>query len=137
MKTAHFVAAALLITVDLLTLRPAKAQQFGPDGIARTESQRHDLPEAGEQIIQVRVDFAPGASFPYHTHPGIEVAYVLQGTVEYQFSGQAPITLHAGDSLYIPEGTSHTARNAGTGNAAELATYLVDKNRQLVVKSGE
>ena len=125
MKTTHIFAAALLI----LGMGAAHAQ----DGIGRTEAQRHDLPAAGQQAIQVRVDFAPGAAFPSHVHPGVEIAYVLEGTVEYQFAGQDPITLHKGDSLYIPEGTAHSARNAGDLPAAELATYLVDKSRPLVV----
>lgn len=28
---------------------------------------------------------------------------------------QPPVTLHAGDVLFIPAGTMHTAKNAGSG----------------------
>jgi quercetin dioxygenase-like cupin family protein len=41
--------------------------------------------------------------------------------------------LKAGDSLYIPAGTAHIAKNIGTGNGAELATYIVKKDTPLVV----
>ena len=38
----------------------------------------------------------------------------------------------AGDVLFVPAGTVHSAKNAGTGNAAELATYIVEKGRPLL-----
>ena len=39
----------------------------------------------------------------------------------------------AGDVLFVPAGTIHSAKNAGTGNGAELATYVVEKGKPLVV----
>jgi hypothetical protein len=35
--------------------------------------------------------------------------------------------------LFIPAGATHSARNVGTDNAAELATYIVEKGKPLVV----
>ena len=80
-----------------------------------------------------RVDFAPGVSFPAHSHPGEELAYVIEGSLEYRLEGRPPVTLKAGDVLFIPAGTVHSAKNVGSGNAAELATYLVEKGKPLVV----
>jgi len=34
---------------------------------------------------------------------------------------------NAGDALTVPAGVVHAARNAGSGNAAELATDVVEK----------
>jgi quercetin dioxygenase-like cupin family protein len=133
MKTTRVIAAAVLFVSSGLALQlVAQAQQ---PGIGRTEVLRHDLGATGREVIQVRVDFTPGAAFGMHTHPGEEVAYVLEGSLEYQFEGKPPVTLKAGDSLYIPAGTPHAARNVGSINAAELATYLVDKGKPLVVLS--
>jgi len=42
------------------------------------------------------------------------------------------VTLKAGDVLFIPAGTIHTAKNVGSGNAAEIATYVVEKGKPLV-----
>ena len=81
----------------------------------------------------MRVDFDPGVAFGKHSHPGAEVAYVLEGTLEYRLEGQPPVTLKAGEALFIPAGTIHAATNVGTGNAAELATYIVEKGKPLVV----
>jgi quercetin dioxygenase-like cupin family protein len=130
MRTARTIAAAVLAAGSGLALQLAQAQQ---SGIGRTEVLRRDLGETGREVIQVRVDFAPGVAFGMHTHPGEEVAYVLEGSLEYQFEGKPPITLKAGDSLFISAGTPHAARNFGSGDAAELATYLVEKGKPLVV----
>ncbi|MHC8286140.1 cupin domain-containing protein [Pseudomonas sp. XS1P51] len=109
---------------------PAKNWQAG---LHRTDLLRKDLDVSGREVIQVRVDFEPGVTSPNHSHPGVEVAYVIDGTFEYQLEGQPPITLKAGDSLYIPAGTPHIAKNVGTSKASELATYIVKKGEPLVV----
>jgi mannose-6-phosphate isomerase-like protein (cupin superfamily) len=61
-----------------------------------------------------------------------EIVYVLEGRLEYQVEGKAPVTLEAGEVLFIPAGTIHTAKNVGSGIGAELATYFVEKGRSLV-----
>ena len=42
------------------------------------------------------------------------------------------MTLKAGEVLFIPAGTIHSAKNVGSINAAELATYIVEKGKPLV-----
>ena len=79
------------------------------------------------------VEFAPGVAFPRHSHPGEEIVYVVEGSLEYQLEGRPPVTLKAGEVLFIPAGTLHAAKNVGSGNAAELATYIVEKGKPLVV----
>ena len=44
-----------------------------------------------------------------------------------------PVMLKAGDVLFIPAGTIHAAKNVGSGNGVELATYIVEKGKPLVV----
>jgi quercetin dioxygenase-like cupin family protein len=102
-------------------------------GITRSAVVRHDLGVAGREVIQVRVDFAQGVVFGRHSHPGAEVAYVLEGTLEYQLDGAPPVTLKTGEALFIAAGAIHAAKNVGAGNAAELATYIVEKAKPLVV----
>jgi quercetin dioxygenase-like cupin family protein len=41
------------------------------------------------------------------------------------------VTLKEGDVLFVPKGVIHAARNVGSGAAAELATYVVEKGKQL------
>ena len=129
MKTTRIMVMAL-IAASGLALHLAQAQK--PE-IGRTELTHRDLGDSVREVIQTRVDFAPGATFPKHSHPGVEIAYVLEGSVEYELDGKPPVTLMAGTSLFIPAGTIHSARNVGSGNASELATYVVEKGRPLVV----
>jgi quercetin dioxygenase-like cupin family protein len=130
MNTTRMMAVAMLIVGSGLALHVTQAQQAG---ITRADVLRHDLGVPGREVIQVRVDFAPGVAFGRHSHPGAEVAYVLEGTLEYQLDGEPPVTLKAGEALFIQAGTIHAAKNVGTGNAAELATYIVEKAKPLVV----
>jgi quercetin dioxygenase-like cupin family protein len=117
-------------------LQPAHAQgQSAMSGIGRAELVRSDIAAPGREVIQVRVDFAPGVAFGGHAHPGEEVAYVLEGTLEYVLDGRQPIRLNAGEALFIPSGTPHSARNLGEGKASELATYIVEKGKPLLVLS--
>jgi quercetin dioxygenase-like cupin family protein len=131
MKTIRMMAlaGAVLIAAGGLALNVAQSQQ---PGIKRTDLLRHELSVPGREVIQVRVDFAPGVAFPAHSHPGEEIAYVLEGELEYRLEGKPPVTLKAGEALFIPAGAVHAARNVGTVNAAELATYLVEKDKPLV-----
>ena len=130
MKTNRILAVAVLIVASGLALYVARAQQ---PGIRRTELQRHDLGVPGREVIQVRVELDPGVEFGKHTHPGEEVINVLEGSFEYQVEGRPPVRLEAGGVLFIPAGTVHAAKNVGNGNAAELATYIVEKGKPLVV----
>jgi quercetin dioxygenase-like cupin family protein len=67
-----------------------------------------------------------------HTHPGEEIIYILEGSLEYQLEGQPPKTFNAGDALTVPAGVVHAVRNLGSGNAAELATCVVEKGKPLL-----
>jgi quercetin dioxygenase-like cupin family protein len=107
----------------------AQAQQAGSK---RTDLQRHDLSAPGREVIQVRVDFDPGYVSPRHTHPGEEIVYVLEGKLEYQIQGRPPVTVKPGDVLFVPAGPIHAAKNVGSGNGAELATYVVEKGKPLI-----
>ena len=101
-------------------------------GLWRTDLQHHDLSVPGREVVQNRVDIGPEAPLVRHTHPGEEIIYILEGSLEYQVEGQPTRTCSAGDALTVPAGTIHTVRNVGTGNAAELATYVVEKGKPLI-----
>jgi quercetin dioxygenase-like cupin family protein len=115
------VGSALLVT---------RAQQ---PGTTRTDVVRSDLSIPGREVIQVLVEFQPGVIAARHSHPGEEVAYVVTGVLEYRLDGRPPATVRAGQSLFIPAGAVHEVRNIGSGNAAELATYIVEKGKPLLV----
>jgi quercetin dioxygenase-like cupin family protein len=80
----------------------------------------------------VVVELEPGVTAPAHTHPGEEIIYVIEGSWEYQVEGRPPVTLKAGEVLFIPAGTVHSAKNAGSIIGKELATYIVEKGKPLL-----
>jgi quercetin dioxygenase-like cupin family protein len=86
----------------------------------------------GHEVVQARVDIGPEAPLVKHTHPGEEIIYILEGSLEYQIEGQPMRRCNAGDALTVPAGAVHAVRNAGRGNAAELATYVVEKGKPLI-----
>lgn len=130
MKTTRLVAIMGLIVGNSLAPHVARAQQ---PGITRTDLQQHDLSVSGREAIQVLVEFAPGVTFGRHSHPGEELVYVVEGVLEYQLDGRPPVTVKAGEVLFIPAGAVHAAKNVGRGNGSELATYVVEKGKPLVV----
>jgi quercetin dioxygenase-like cupin family protein len=128
---ARIMGVVGLLAVGCLAPHLALAQEQ-EQTIERAELLRQDLAVPGREVVQVRVDFDPGAAFGRHRHPGEEIAYVIKGTLEYQIEGRPTVTLRAGDVLFIPAGTIHAARNVGSDNGAELATYIVEKGQPLV-----
>ncbi len=129
MNAPRVFAAVMLTIAGALASHVALAQ--GP-GLTRKDLQRNDLSIPGREVVQVLVGIAPGAVAPRHTHPGEEIVYVVEGSLEYALEGRPPVTLKAGDVLFIPTGTPHEVKNVGSGNASELATYIVEKGKPLI-----
>lgn len=129
----HLISGALTLAVLATSLPSAQAQtQPLPTGIRRIALQQHDLAIPGRESVQTRIEFEPAAAFGRHTHPGEELIYVLEGTLQYQVDGKPPVTLKAGEVLFIPAGTVHAAKNIGKVKASELATYIVEKHQPIL-----
>jgi quercetin dioxygenase-like cupin family protein len=129
MKATQVTRLLVLFIGTGLTLHVASSQE---PRINRIELQRHELGVPGREVVQQRIEFEPGATFGRHRHPGEEIIYVIHGALEYQLDGAPPVTLKAGEVLFIPAGTIHSARNVRSENGAELATYVVEKGKPLL-----
>jgi quercetin dioxygenase-like cupin family protein len=108
------------------------ATQQQVPGLTRTDLQQRDLSIPGHELIQNRVDIGPEAPAIRHWHPGEEIIYVLEGSLEYVIDGQAPTTVGAGGALTVPAEAVHSVRNVGDSTARELATYIVEKDKPLL-----
>lgn len=117
-------AAAIGAGLDRLAL----AQQ---PGIKRTILLRTDEPGSTthEAVLGI-AEIAPGAMAGRHRHPGIEIGYVLEGSVTLEHEGEPAKTLKPGDSFKNEPGL-HNARNTGTTPVKILAIYLVEKGKPL------
>ena len=129
MSMLNVAAASLLVVAGSLVPHAVQAQLAGTH---RTELSKNDISIPGWEAVQLRVDIDPGKIAPNHRHPGEEIIYVVEGTIEYQLEGKPPVTLKAGDVLFVPKGVIHSAKNVGQTNAAEIGTYVVPKGKPLV-----
>ncbi len=130
MKASIMKKAVLFIMASSLAPLVGQAQPL--QGTHRKELSRHNLSIPGYEEIQLRVDIDPGKTAPKHKHPGAEIIYVIEGTLMYHLQGEPPVTLKAGDVLFVPTGVVHSATNVGQTPAAELGTYIVPIGKPLV-----
>lgn len=132
-RRAVVLAIALVaigIGIGVAVARVAFAQQPS-NGIKRTILQRTDEPGASNyEAVMAIAEIAPGASSGRHRHPGIELAYVLDGALVVERDGQAPYTAKAGDAIKN-EAQVHNAKNIGTKPVKILAVYLVEKGKPM------
>ena len=108
--------------------RIAFAQQ---PGIKRTELLRSEVPgDPAYEAVMAVAEIAPGAMAGRHRHNGIELGYVLQGSVVLEHEGEANRPLTAGQGFKNAPGV-HNARNVGKGPVKILAIYIVEKGKPL------
>ena len=102
-------------------------------GITRTDLQRQDLSAPGCEVIQNRVDISPGAPAFRHKHPGEEIIYVLEGSLGVLDRRPASEDVQRRRGAARPGRDGPLVRNTGSANAAELATYFVEKWKPFLV----
>ena len=117
------VVAAVLAGLSAATLYAQQA------GFTRKMLQDQPVGATDRHAVQVVAEFAPGVAAGKHTHPGEELGYVLEGTLQLEIVGQPPRTLNAGEAFFVPAGVVHDGKNIGTGAAKVLATYVVEKGK--------
>lgn len=117
------IAAALTVATAAGVLY---AQQ---PGFTRTTLQDQDLSIKDRHAVVARAEFVPGGVAGRHTHPGEELGYVVEGTLQLLVDGQPPRTVKTGEVFFVPAGIVHDGKNVGTGKAVVLATYVVEKGK--------
>ena len=123
MKIGKFLAAAAV--VGALGVGALQAQQAG---FSRVAIQDRDLGIEGRHAVVARAEFSDGGVAAPHTHPGEEIGYVLEGTLQLEIAGQPPVIVKAGQGFFVPANTVHGGRTVG-GPAKVLATYIVEKGK--------
>jgi len=121
-----------LITLGVVLspiLEPSSAPaQVSP--FKRTILQRADVPGTNLELIIATVDIAPGARAGRHTHPGLTMAYVVDGDFWLHMDGQPEQILHVGESTSNPDRTIHD--EGALDKPVRLhAVYVVEKGKPL------
>ncbi|MEU7634686.1 MULTISPECIES: cupin domain-containing protein [unclassified Streptomyces] len=101
-------------------------------GVTRTVLQRHPSPAQGWDTVQTLVQIPKGKESGRHSHPGVEVGYLVRGDVLMLFDDGRVLRLRTGDPFFIPTGAIHNARNVGEETTMMLSTYVVDETKPLV-----
>lgn len=96
----------------------------------------HDLPDLelkGWSVTAVEVSYGPGDSSPAHRHPGITIAYVLEGEIRSKVGDEPEKTYTAGQMFLETPGQLHgvSANASATKPAKLLALLLAAKGAQL------
>jgi quercetin dioxygenase-like cupin family protein len=105
--------------------------------IKRTIVARQDVSVPGREGIVAMAEIPPGGTAGWHTHPGDELSYVLEGDFELLIAGQPPRRIKPGEGFVLPAGTVHNARNVGSGPARIVGVYVVDKDKPLAIPAPE
>ncbi|WP_030191576.1 cupin domain-containing protein [Streptomyces violaceorubidus] len=111
---------------------PAPSDTDPTEGVTRTLLQEHPSPAEGWEAVQTLVQIPRHKESGRHSHPGVEVGYIVRGDVLMEFDDRPPLRLRTGDPFFIPDGVIHNARNVGRVTTMMLSTYVVDETKPLV-----
>ncbi|TWO70654.1 cupin domain-containing protein [Caenimonas sedimenti] len=130
--TTAFFLSTLVSAVALMALAPPALAQRA--GVTSKPLLRTSLSgDSTKESVLIAIEFSPGATTGRHSHPGDEYAAVLQGTLELRLEGQPPRRVTAGEAYHNPQGVVHETINVGETVAKTVATFVVEKNKPVVV----
>ena len=124
-----FAVCALYAAAGFLATG-AEAQTAATAGLKRTLLKQTDGPTEGYVTVEMRVDIEPGAAVARHTHPGVELGYLVEGGIDLAIDGAGAASLKAGDAYQVPTGVPHAGVN-GSAKTVLVATYVVEKGKPL------
>jgi len=92
-------------------------------------------PPAQAELVQLVVDFSPGAWTSFHTHGGQAINLVLEGEITLRQDGVDRVH-RAGQAWSDSTGMLHAAGNTGSGNARLLTIFLLPKGAPQTTSQG-
>jgi quercetin dioxygenase-like cupin family protein len=99
--------------------------------LTRTMVTKADVSVPGREAVVARVEIAPGGVAGWHTHPGDEISYVIDGEATLMVAGQPARKVAAGEGFVIPAGVVHNAKNDGAAATKLVGVYVVEKGKPL------
>lgn len=150
------VAMIGMLAVALAT--PAIAQEasptadaYGGELVKEVLASDDDLASAPDDVLTLTRYIIPaGAELPVHTHPGVQMASVDQGTFTYHvidgevyvtradgteetFGSGTTITFEQGDSWVEPAGMVHYAQNLSDGEVILISSALMPEDEEATI----
>lgn len=118
---------AALAIAALLVSTQAHAQA---NAVHRAPLEEQAYP-VGYHSVTVKTMVDKGGTVLPHTHPGVEMSYILEGQGVLKVQGQPDRTLSSGDSFSIPAAAVHSLSNTGAGAITIITTYVLEKDKPL------
>lgn len=116
--------AVLGVGVD----RGVQAQQ---SAIKRTPLMTVDEPgAAGHEAIMGIAEIPADGTSGRHYHHGVEIGYVLDGTLVIEHQGRSVQTVKAGEPFRIDANAAHEAKASGSATRI-LTVHMVEKGKPL------
>jgi quercetin dioxygenase-like cupin family protein len=124
--------AILCVSLNALAAAPETSPASAPAAV-RTILERHDQTGVpGKEILLGTAVLPGGSAIGFHTHPGDEFGYVLQGPLVLKTTGQPDRILKSGDTFFNARGVVHSlATMPGGEGGTAVSTWIVDKGEPL------
>ncbi len=122
--------SVLLVSIVAVTATVAATVTQQP---TRTILEKHDQTGVpGKEVVIGTAELPAETAIGFHTHPGDEIGYVLEGTLVVKTRGQPDKVLKAGDTFFNVRGAVHSLIAApGSQGGKAVSTWIVDKGKPL------
>jgi len=111
---------------------PATAQQAPT--VKRTVLLQHDTSVPGYEALLVAVEIPAGGREGRHTHPGLAMIHVEEGTLTLDYEGKPTMSYKPGDSFFVEAGKVHEGMNKGTTLVKAIATFVIPKGQPVTTQ---
>ena len=108
----------------------------GPEAVYRTSFEVTEVPEEPFEVINIILEFAPGAWTPMHTHGGLGLVTVLEGTLSRKTLEGEEATFAPGES-WLETGEVEAAGNDTDSPVRVLFTIMLPKGAQVTIPHEE
>lgn len=128
----HSIRIALVLALAA-TLAVVSAQAQAPT-VKRTVLLQHDTSMPGYEAVLVAVEIPAGGREGRHTHPGLAMIHVEEGTLTLDYEGKPTTPYKAGDSFFVEAGKVHEGMNKGTTPVKAIATFVIPKGQPVTTQ---
>lgn len=96
----------------------------------RTILQQTDVPGSNMTVVMAVTEIAANMLAARHTHPGVEISYMLEGEADFDVEGKGVQHIKAGQNFRLESGVRHSVK-AGPSTVKILAVYTIPKGAAL------
>jgi quercetin dioxygenase-like cupin family protein len=131
MKRMPLFAACLAAATAAAISASVPSDAAPASNVQRRILLQQDLQIPNYQTVLVEVTIPSGGREGRHTHPGSAVVFVQEGQLTLDLQGAASRTYMPGESFYIESGKVHEGINNGNSRVRALASFVVEKGKEL------